>query len=123
MSPNKQINFYEPIDQLSLYGYDDYFISFKNLYEENKLPNTILLTGQKGIGKSTFAYHFINYLLSQNEDDKYILENFTINENNSSFKLIHKQVHPNFFLLKNSLSDENIKILSKYFECSRIHRG
>ena len=61
MSPNKQINFYEPIDQLSLYGYDDYFISFKNLYEENKLPNTILLTGQKGIGKSTFAYHFIRY--------------------------------------------------------------
>lgn len=110
MRQNKEKNFCEPIDQLSLYGYDDYFTSFKNLYEKNKLPNTILLTGQKGIGKSTFAYHFINYLLSQEENDKYILENFTINENNPSFKLIHNQVHPNFFLLKNSLSDENIKI-------------
>ena len=110
MTSNKKINISEPINQLRLYGYEDYFISFKKLYEKNKLPNTILLTGQKGIGKSTFIYHFINYMLSQYEKDKYSLENFTINENNSSFKLIQNHVHPNFFLLKNSLSGENIKI-------------
>ena len=110
MNSNKKIDFCEPIDQLNLYGYDDYFFSFKSLFKENKLPNAILFTGQKGIGKSTFAYHFINYLLSQNEKDKYKLENFTINKNNSSFNLIHNQVHPNFFLLKNSPFEENIKI-------------
>ena len=81
MTSDKEINVYEPINQLRLYGYEDYFISFKNLYEKNKLPNAILLTGQKGIGKSTFIYHFINYLLSQNEEDKYSLESFTINAN------------------------------------------
>ena len=101
MTSNKKIDICEPIDQLRLYGYEDYFISFKSLYEKNKLPNAILLSGQKGIGKSTFIYHFINYLLSQSEKDKYSLENFTINKNNSSFKLIQNHVHPNFFLLIN----------------------
>ena len=50
-------------NQLRLYGYEDYFDSFVNLYRKNKFPNTILLSGPKGSGKATFAYHFINYLL------------------------------------------------------------
>ena len=32
------------------------------------MPNKILLTGQSGIGKSTFAYHFINAILSDKEE-------------------------------------------------------
>ena len=32
------------------------------------LPNKILLSGQKGIGKSTLCYHLINYILSKDED-------------------------------------------------------
>ena len=48
-------------NQLRLYGYEDYFASFVDLYRKNKLPNTILLSGPKGLGKATFAYHFINY--------------------------------------------------------------
>ena len=62
----KSTDIAHPICQLSLYGYKKYFDLFKNLFEKNKLPNCVLLTGQKGIGKSTFAYHFINSLLSKN---------------------------------------------------------
>ena len=51
-------------NQLRLFGYDDYFNTFIKLFHKNKLPNTILLNGLKGSGKATFAYHFINYLLS-----------------------------------------------------------
>ena len=110
MITNKKISICEPKDQLKLYGYENYFHTFKSFYEKNKLPNVILLSGQKGLGKATFAYHFINYLLSQNEEDKYSLESFTINANNSTFKLIQNQVHPNFLLLENNLLNENIKI-------------
>ena len=110
MNVDKKIEIREPIDQLNLYGYKDYFYSFKNLYEKNKLPNVLLLSGQKGLGKSTFIYHFINYLLSKNEANKYSIENFTINENNSTFKLIKNKVHPNFFLLENAFLKTNIKI-------------
>ena len=100
MNPQKKIEVVEPEKQANLYGYADYFKYFKNLYEKNKLPNTVLLSGQKGLGKSTFAYHFINYLLSQGEEDKYSLENFTICSNNYSFRSMLNGTHPNFFFIK-----------------------
>ena len=67
-----------PKNQLQLFGYDDCFNSFIKLFHKNKLPNTILLSGLKGSGKATFAYHFINYLLSYREQNKYSVNNFTI---------------------------------------------
>ena len=106
MTSNKKINISEPINQLRLYGYEDYFISFKKLYEKNKLPNTILLTGQKGIGKSTFIYHFINYLLSQYEKEKYSLENFIINDKAPPFIL--------FCYLDKSILNFNVKTFGKF---------
>ena len=110
MRSEKEIEIIKPISQINLYGYKNYFDSFKNLYEKDKLPNTILISGPKGIGKSTFIYHFINYLLSQDEKYSYSYENFKINPENSTFKLINNDTHPNFFLLKNILINEEIKI-------------
>ena len=57
------------------------------------------MSGQKGIGKSTLAYHLINFILSENEDFSYDLKNFVINENNKSFKLIKNSTSQNFFLV------------------------
>ena len=110
MNSSKKIEIVEPKNQLKLYGYENYFNSFKNLHEKNKLPNVILLSGPKGLGKSTFAYHFINFLLSYDEENKYSLSNFTINSNNSTFRLIQNGTHPNFFLLNSISPGENIKI-------------
>ena len=86
----------EPKNQLQLFGYKEYFNNFVELFHQKKLPNTILLSGLKGSGKSTFAYHFINFLLSFNEDDKYSLNSFTINQDNKSYKDLCNNVHPNF---------------------------
>ena len=110
MNSSKEIEIVEPRSQLNLYGYDKYFHSFKNLHEKNKLPNAILLSGPKGLGKSTFAYHFINFLLSCDEENKYSLRDFKINLNNSTFKLMQNGTHPNFFLLNSIIPGENIKI-------------
>jgi len=96
--------------QLNLFGYEKLFNSFTTLFKKNKLPNVMLFSGPKGLGKSTFAYHFINFLLSHGDEDKYLVDNFKINPNNSSFKLIQQNVHPNFFLIENNLTDENIKV-------------
>ena len=97
-------------NQLRLYGYEDYFDSFVNLYRKNKFPNTILLSGPKGSGKATFAYHFINYLLSYNELNKYSVDNMSINPKNNSYKSLCNNINPNFSLLENDMLDENIKI-------------
>ena len=99
----------KPANQLDLFGYSNYFKFFEKLYEKNKLPNSILLSGPKGIGKATFAYHFINYLLSINENDKYSRDDFKIHPNNSTFKLINGQTHPNLFIL-DAVNETSIKV-------------
>ena len=107
---NENLEILSPKNQLHLYGYQYYFNFFIKLYQKNKLPNTILLSGLKGSGKATFAYHFINYLLSYNEQNKYSVNNFTINPDNKSYKRVCSNIHPNFSLLENDAFDENIKI-------------
>ena len=98
-----------PKKQLHLFGYEYYFNSFIKLYQKNTLPNVILLSGPNGSGKATFAYHFINYLLSYNEKDKYSVNDFTINPENKSYKYLCDNTHPNFSLLENDELSENIK--------------
>lgn len=107
---SEKIEILRPQEQLNLFGYNNYFNMFKKLFSEKKLPNVIMFNGYKGIGKATFAYHFINYLLSYNEENKYSLDDFSINPDNKSFKSLCNSTHPNFFLLENLNSEENIKI-------------
>jgi len=107
---NKDIEIVAAKNQLRLFGFEDYFNSFIKLYEKKELPNSILLSGPKGLGKSTFTYHIINYLLSKNEEKKYSTKDFVIDETNLSYKLLSKNVHPNFFLIESNLLEKNIKI-------------
>ena len=99
-----------PKKQLRLFGYRDYFTSFANLYRKNKLPNVILLSGPKGLGKATFAYHFINYILSFSESNKYSVDEMTINPDCNSYKSLSNNTNSNFSLLESDMLDENIKV-------------
>ena len=99
----------KPKSQLNLYGYESYFNFFNKLYEQDKLPNSILLSGQKGLGKSTFTYHFINFLLSKGEKNEYNTRDYVIDPNNSTYKLIQSGTHANLFIL-DAIDGENIKI-------------
>ena len=98
----------KPHNQINLYGYKEYLKNLINIYNENKFPNKILLSGEKGIGKSTLAYHFINYILSKDEEYSYDLNNLKINIENKSFKLIQNNSNPNFILI--DLIEEKKKI-------------
>ena len=100
----------KPSNQTNLYGLDFYFQDFINLFNNNKLPNKILLSGYKGIGKSTLAYHLINYVLSKGEDYSYDFKNNKINSDNKSYKLIQNSSHPNFTLIDIMSEKKNIDI-------------
>ena len=89
----------EPQHQTKLFGLDRFFIELINLYKSNKLPNKILLSGPKGIGKSTMAYHFINYVLSKDEINNYDINNLSIDPENQSFKTIINRSNLNFSLI------------------------
>ena len=82
------MNNLQPINQTKLYGLGQYFNELIRLYNQDKYPNKILLSGRKGIGKSTLAFHFINYVLSLNEIHKYDIQNLSINPNNSEYKTV-----------------------------------
>ena len=97
-------------NQLNLYGYNEKFKLIADYFDKNKMPKSILFSGQKGIGKATFAYHIVNYLLSKNESNNYSLTNFFINEKNQSYRFINNNTHSNFFLIDNVTSEKDIKI-------------
>ena len=89
----------KPSENQYLFGMDFFFNEIVGFYNQKKMPNKILLSGKKGLGKSTLAYHIINYILSQNEEYKYDVNQFNINKDNKSYKLIQNKSHPNFYLI------------------------
>ena len=97
-----------PTTQTELFGLDKYFIEISNLYNRKKMPNNILLSGSKGSGKCTLAHHIINYILSEDDIDKYNKDKFKISNNNKSFNLIKNKSHPNFYFI--NLLDEKKSI-------------
>ena len=98
----------KPSENNYLFGMSYFFNEIIDLYNNKKMPNKILLSGKKSLGKSTLAYHIINYILSSNEDYKYIIEEFMINKENKSYKLVQNRSHPNFYLI--DLIDEKKNI-------------
>ena len=104
------MNNLKPINQTKLFGLDKYISELIQLYKNRKLPNKILLSGPKGLGKSTLAFHFINFILSQNEDSSYDATNFVINAENHSFKTVINRSNLNFFLIDIDLKYKSINI-------------
>ena len=93
---------------LSTFKKEINFIS--NLYVNRKLPQTILFTGEKGIGKLNVAYHLINFILSKDEDNEYCITTNKINSNNKTYNLLLKNIHPNLFLISLKDKKKNIDI-------------
>lgn len=89
-------------NSLTLLELDGYFKSFIKLYEIKKFPKVTMLTGTKGIGKSTLVNHFLNYVYDK---DSYDLENNTINTQSN----FNKQYLSNTFSNIIYLSGENFK--------------
>ena len=99
-----------PQNQLNLYGVEENLRTLIALYDKGDLPSKILLTGQKGVGKCTLAYHLINYILSKDEEFSYNINEFKIYSKNRSFKLIINGTNPNFQLLDVSIDKKQINI-------------
>ncbi len=95
-----------PINQTSLFSLDNYLLDFIKLYQKKKLPTKILLSGDKGLGKSTLAFHLVNYILSINEEHPYIIAESKINPENKFYKLTINGSNPNLTLVDTTLIDK-----------------
>ena len=101
---------FKPSENKQIFGMSSFFNEITLLYNLNKMPNKILLTGKKGTGKSTLAYHIINFILSKKEEFKYDKDNFIINNQNKSFRLVKNNTHPNFYLIDLLSEKKNIDV-------------
>ena len=90
------LNQFNPKNTNKLIGYEKNFDFFKNLIQINKLPKVVMLTGDKGIGKSTFINHFMHFYYDKNNYDE---SNYTfrkesyfnnLNKNSIGIELVNK---------------------------------
>ena len=81
-----------------LIGHETYLEKFVTLYEKNELPNKILLSGKKGIGKSLLTEKFLYKIFNSNNDNE----------------LIKNKSHPNVLNIKKNNEKKN------NFLCSNI---
>ena len=102
-----------------LFGYEKIFKNFSFLYENKKLPKVIILSGEKGVGKFSFAFHFINFVLSQNSNPSYDLVNHEINAENIIYKKILLNAEQNFNYLScekpHSITVDDIREIKRSF--------
>lgn len=68
---------------LVLYELSDKFIFLTNLFKKKKFPKVLMLSGKKGIGKSTLINHFITYVY---DHSNYDLKNNIINNQTTFYK-------------------------------------
>ena len=53
----------DPQNQIKLFGLNNFMNELVKLHKNDKLPNKILLSGQKGLGKSTSSIPFYKLYL------------------------------------------------------------
>ena len=78
-------------------GHENTFKNFVSLIEKKSLPNKILLSGKKGIGKSLLVNKLLKFIYSNNNDEK-------------TYNLIKNNLHPNIYKIFKKIDKKNIEI-------------
>ena len=111
---------------LKLFGLKKYFLDFVELYNNNYFPKVILISGNKGIGKFTLAFHLVNYFLSTKTKYEYDLKNMMINKKSDYFGNIINGTNENLVHIKNDnekkITIDEIRNIKKKFNSSLMNK-
>lgn len=89
-----------------LLEFDSYFDFLINLYLSNRLPKVLMLSGQKGIGKSTLTAHLLNFIFDK---ENYDLINKTTKGKSNFLNEYLNNIFPNIIYLSGQ-NFKNIKV-------------
>lgn len=93
-------------------GFDQEFDSILNQLFDNELSNSLLLTGNKGIGKN----YFISQLI-----EEYIKKKVVSEQINHHLSLLKNNSHPNIIIVKKQI-DEKTKKLKNFIIIDQIRK-
>ena len=97
---------FNPKKTLKLYGHYDNFETLKKLISLDKFPKTLMLTGNKGEGKSTMVNHLMHFFF---DEKNYNEKENTVNNKSKFFNQFVENLYPNIIYL-NGFDYKNIKI-------------
>ena len=92
-------NFFDTKNSLNLYGLQKDFQFLQTIYNNEKLPKVLLLTGNKGVGKSTLINHL---LFSIFDNENYNIKDNKMSENSKFYNNYKNNIFPNIIYLKGS---------------------
>ena len=93
-------------------GFDDEFDLILNQLIDNKLSNSLLLTGNKGIGKKYFFSQLIN---------EYIKTKISSEQAHHHLSLLKNNTHPNIKIVEKEI-DEKTKKLKNFIIIDQIRK-
>jgi len=93
-------------------GFDEEFTSILNQLINNELSNSLLLTGNKGIGKNYFLTQLI---------EEYIKKNIVTNQTDHHLSLLKNNTHPNIIFVKKEI-DEKTKKFRNFIIIDQIRK-
>ena len=98
--------FFDPKKTTELIGLQSYLLFFNELILREKFPKVMLLSGEKGIGKSTLTNHLMSIVFDKKNYD---VKKNLINENSIYYSQYQDNLFPNIINFKASNS-KNITI-------------
>ena len=93
----------------NLYFYENYFQSLNNLLTFKNLPQSIIFSGQGGLGKKTFLLHFFAFLLLNSSKKEAYLKDFIIKDQEILKKLLNNE-YANFKIVEKKEKNSSIQI-------------
>ena len=93
----------------NLYFYENYFHSLNSLLTFKNLPQSIIFSGQGGLGKKTFLLHFFAFLLLNSSKKEAYLKDFIIKDQEILKKLLNNE-YANFKIVEKKEKNSSIQI-------------
>tara|TARA_B100000780_G_C21124889_1_gene456129 strand:+ start:1798 stop:2706 length:909 start_codon:yes stop_codon:yes gene_type:complete len=93
----------------NLYFYENYFQSLNNLLDLKNLPQSIIFSGQSGLGKKTFLLHFFAFHLLNSTEKKAYLKDFIIEDQEILKKILNNEF-ANFRIVEKKEKNSSIQI-------------
>ena len=93
-------------------GHDAIEQQLLDIYNKNKIPHSIVLTGAKGIGKATLAYRLARFMLNDDQGsdalfggDDFKAESLVISEDSIAFQKVASGSHPDLRVIERSFDE------------------